>query len=138
MVRTGAVMADRVHPTPSIEGPGTFDLGAELLMTVLPTAPQLAAGAYGRGVSRVWLRCQLLAQGGFMDFACRRAWKLCRRSKSEPDRNFVTCQPLAAEGNDRSGTGWCAGAQFYRSCHDLSFCLIRYPHDISLHDVRVL
>src|SRR6516165_6282019 len=92
----------------------------------------------GPGVSRIRLRCQLLAQGGFMDFARRRAWELCRRSKSEPDRNFVTCQPLAAEGDDRTGIGCCAGSQFYRSCHDLSFCLIRYPHDISLHDVRVL
>src|SRR6201981_1496486 len=138
MVRAGAVMDDWVHPIPSIEGPGTFGLGAELLMTVLPTAPQLAAGAYGPGASRIWLRCQLLTQGGFMDFARRRAWELCRRAKSEPDRNFVTCQPLAAEGDDRSGTGCCAGAQFYRSCHDLSFCLIRYPHDISLQDVGVL
>ena len=103
-------MDDWVHPIPSIEGPGTFDLGAELLMTVLPTAPQLAAGTYGPGVSRIWLRCQLLAQGGFMDFARRRAWELCRRSKSEPDRNFVTCQPLAAERDDRSGIGCRAGA----------------------------
>jgi hypothetical protein len=62
-----------------------------------------------------------------MDFARRRAWELCRRSKGEVDRNFVTCQPLAAERDDRTGIGCCAGAQFYRSRDDLSFCLIRYP-----------
>jgi hypothetical protein len=56
-----------------------------------------------------------------MDFARRRAWKLCRRSKSEPDRNLVTCQPLAAERDDRSGIGCRAGAQFYRGCDNLSF-----------------
>ncbi len=52
------------HPIPSIEDPGTFGLGAELPMTVPPTAPQLAAGAWAEdrpGVSRVWLPRQLLA-----------------------------------------------------------------------------
>ena len=63
--------------------------------------------------------------------------ELCR-SKSELDRNFVTRQPLAAQCDDRSGIGYCAGAQFYRSSDDLSFCLIRHAHDIGLHDVGVL
>jgi hypothetical protein len=90
------------------------------------------------GASRIWLRCQLPAQGGFMDFAGRRAWELCRRSKGEPDRNFVTCQPVAAERDDRNGIVCCAGAQFYRSRDDLSFGLIRHAHDIGLQDVGVL
>jgi hypothetical protein len=56
-----------------------------------------------------------------MDFARRRSWELCRRSKIDPDRNLVTCQPLAAERDDRSGIGCRAGAQFYRGCDNLSF-----------------
>src|ERR1700747_2739959 len=50
MVRAGAVMDDWVHPIPSIEGPGTFGLRAEMPMTVLPTAPQLAAGVWAERV----------------------------------------------------------------------------------------
>ena len=46
-----------------------------------------------------------------MDFARRCAWQLRRPSKSELDRNFVTCQPLAAERDDRTGIGCCAGVQ---------------------------
>jgi hypothetical protein len=45
-------MDDWVRTIPSIEGPGIFGLRAELPMTVLPTAPQLAAGAYGPTMGR--------------------------------------------------------------------------------------
>ena len=73
-----------------------------------------------------------------MDFARRRARKLCRRSKGKLDRNLVACQPLAAEREDRTGIGCCAGAQFYRGRDYFSFCLIRHAHDIGLHDFGVL
>src|ERR1700740_2874644 len=88
MVRAGAVMDDWVHKIPRIEGPGTFGLGAELPRTVLPTAPQVAAGAYRPEVSgsgcaaSSWLRwvygfCLSACVGAVPSFEKRVGSELC-------------------------------------------------------------